>query len=137
MASEDASEKEAASEDGHEQRALSDAVRRLIERTRSTTAPDDRLVEARRAVDQALDVLASDIHPGPYAQADLLGGLGRFEQTRDPMALFPYSPLIGRGNPVAPPVHFEVKGGVVHGVGRFGAQYCGPPNHVHGASWRR
>ena len=65
-------------------------------------------------------------------QADLLGGLGRFEQTLDPMELFPYSPLIGRGNPLSPPVRFEVKEGVVHGLGRFGAQYCGPPNHVHG-----
>ena len=136
MASDDSSDnpsdKEAESPDGHEQRALADAVRRLIERTRSTTAPGDRLVEARRAVDQALEVLASDVHPGPYAQADLLGGLGRFEQTLDPMELFPYSPLIGRGNPLSPPVRFEVKEGVVHGLGRFGAQYCGPPNHVHG-----
>ena len=130
--SDNPSDKEAESPDGHEQRALADAVRRLIERTRSTTAPGDRLVEARRAVDQALEVLASDVHPGPYAQADLLGGLGRFEQTLDPMELFPYSPLIGRGNPLSPPVRFEVKEGVVHGVGRFGAQYCGPPNHVHG-----
>jgi acyl-coenzyme A thioesterase PaaI-like protein len=115
-----------------EQRALSDAVRRLIEFTRSTTASSDRLVEARQVVDQALELLASDVHPGPYAQGGLAGGLERFEQTRDPMELFPYSPLIGRGNPVSPPIHFTVEEGVVYGAGRFGAQYCGPPNHVHG-----
>lgn len=115
-----------------EQRALSDAVRRLIGFTRSTTASSDRLVETRQVVDQALELLASDVHPGPYAQGGFAGGPERFEQTRDPMELFPYSPLIGRGNPVSPPIHFTEEAGVVYGVGRFGAQYCGPPNHVHG-----
>ena len=87
---------------------------------------------AREAVDRAVELLGEDLHPGPFAQADLLGGLGKISESREPMELFPYSPVIGRGNPVAPPVHFEVREGVVHGRARFGAQYCGPPNHVHG-----
>ena len=121
-------------EDGwaEEQNALCGATRRLIEATRLSTAPAARLIEARGYVDRALKALALHVHPGPYAQADLLGGLGKFEETRDPMELFPYSPLVGRGNPIAPPVEFTVDGDRVRGLGRFGAQYCGPPNHVHG-----
>jgi hypothetical protein len=125
------------SEDGEgtrnpEQHALSDATRKLIEAVRLSTASPESLAQARARVEQALEVLAPHTHKGPYAQADLLGGLGEFERTQDPMELFPYSPLIGRGNPIAPPIEFTLQGNEVHGLGRFGAQYCGPPNHVHG-----
>ena len=126
------SEEESGADRDEEQRALADAVRRLVGSTRSTTAAADRLSSARAVVEQAVDLLAEDLHPGPFAQADLLGGLGKFSQTREPMELFPYSPVVGMGNPVAPPVRFTVAGGAVHGLARFGAQYCGPPNHVHG-----
>jgi len=61
-----------------------------------------------------------------------MGGVGRFEETSDPMQLFPYSPVVGRGNAIAPPVEFKVEEGVIQGRVRFGSQYCGPPNHVHG-----
>ena len=115
-----------------EQRALSDATRQLIEAVRLSTASPDCLAQARGRVEQALELLAPHTHPGPYAQADLLGGLGEFERTEDPMELFPYSPLIGRGNPISPPIEFTLKGSEIHGLGRFGPQYCGPPNHVHG-----
>jgi len=117
---------------GDERLALCAATRRLIEAVRLSRAPSGGLVAAREAVDRALEILAPHAHGGPHAQADLFGGRGKFEQTRDPMELFPYSPLIGRGNPIAPPLEFRVEGDVIRGRGRFGAQYCGPPNHVHG-----
>ncbi|MDG2336019.1 MAG: PaaI family thioesterase [Myxococcota bacterium] len=115
-----------------EQQALCGQARTLIEALRLSTAPAETLARAGEAVASALALLGPHVHGGPYAQADLLGGLGKFEETTDPMALFPYSPIVGRGNPIAPPVEFRVEEGVVHGRARFGAQYCGPPNHVHG-----
>ncbi len=115
-----------------ERRALCEATRKLVEEVRRSRAPRSDLETAREAVDRALELLAPHSHGGPYAQADMLGGLGRFEETRDPMELFPYSPLIGSFNPVSPPMEFRVEGDVIHGRGRFGAQFCGPPNHVHG-----
>ena len=42
------------------------------------------------------------------------------------------SPVIGLGNPVAPPLSFRAEDGKVVGTGSFGMQYEGPPGHVHG-----
>lgn len=42
------------------------------------------------------------------------------------------SPLIGLGNPLAPPLSFRAEGDRVLGTGSFGLQYEGPPGHVHG-----
>lgn len=49
-----------------------------------------------------------------------------------PEGFFPYSPLIGPLNPIAPPFRFWTEGDEVHGEGRFGAAYNGPPGGVHG-----
>ncbi|WP_343387244.1 PaaI family thioesterase [Candidatus Amarobacter glycogenicus] len=42
------------------------------------------------------------------------------------------SPLMGLGNPLAPPLSFRVEDGKIRGTGRFGLHYEGPPGHVHG-----
>lgn len=114
------------------QRDLADATRRLIGEVRVTRAPLAELDSARRALEQAIGLLEPHRHEGNHAQADLLGGLGRFGEAHDPMEYFPYSPIIGRGNPIALPVVFEVRDGVVHGRATFTPPFCGPPNHVHG-----
>jgi len=114
------------------QRALADATRRVIEEVRSTRASMDDLESARAALEHAAGILAPSRHTGRHAQADLLGGVGRFGETDDPMEYFPYSPVIGPGNPIAPPVVFRFADGVMHGRAVFGAPYCGPPEHVHG-----
>ena len=49
-----------------------------------------------------------------------------------PEAFFPYSPVIGPLNPIAPPFRFWMEGEEVRGEGRFGAAYNGPPAGVHG-----
>jgi acyl-coenzyme A thioesterase PaaI-like protein len=108
------------------------AARRVLEEVRTTRAPGEVLDEARRQLERVIDVLAPHAHEGGFAQADREGGLGLYGQSRDPMALFPYSPLIGRLNPVAPPVEFWMDGDVVRGRAVFRSPYCGPPNHVHG-----
>ena len=67
----------------------------------------ERVIETALAqVDAASTELEPYIHPGPHAQADQLGGLGWVTETRDPMQIFPYSPLIGRLNPVRPQLSF-------------------------------
>ncbi len=114
------------------QRELADATRRLIAAVRVTRAPVAELDSARDALEQVARLLEPHRHEGSHAQADLLGGIGRFGETDDPMEYFPYSPIIGRGNPLALPVVFEVHDGVVHGRATFTPPFCGPPNHVHG-----
>ena len=114
------------------QRALADATRRVIEEVRTTRAPAAVIEAARQSLLEAARILAPHRHEGGHAQAHLLGGFGRFGQTDDPMEYFPYSPFIGRGNPLALPVVFTVVDGTVRGRATFTPAYCGPPNHVHG-----
>lgn len=111
---------------------LADSARRAITAVRTTRAPDAAIDEACAALDRAAQILAPHAHAGPLAQNDLEGGVGLYGRTDDPMVLFPYSPVIGRRNPISPPVELWLEDGVVHGRAVFGAAYCGPPNHVHG-----
>ncbi len=47
-------------------------------------------------------------------------------------AMFDRSPVIGMGNPVAAPLKMRMDGDQIVGTAVFGAQYEGPPGHVHG-----
>ena len=112
--------------------ALSAATRTLAERVRTTGAATEKLEEVRAVIEQASALLEPHGQPGPYAQATDSAGLGRTGEGEDPMEFFPFSPLIGRSNPWAPPAEFRVEEGVVHGRVTFGALYCGAPDLVHG-----
>jgi acyl-coenzyme A thioesterase PaaI-like protein len=60
---------------------------------------------------------------------------GEFQAPQHPIdfaEFFPYSPLVGPRNPLAPPIEFSVRGDRLHGRVVFGAAYCGPPASVHG-----
>ncbi len=50
----------------------------------------------------------------------------------EPREFFPYSPLIGDLNPIAPPFYFWKDNEFLLGKGTFDSQYCGPPEAVHG-----
>lgn len=54
----------------------------------------------------------------------------------NPEEIFPYSPVVGRLSPVAPPVRLwraiGETGGELHGEAVLGAAYNGPPGSVHG-----
>ncbi|MEZ5167224.1 MAG: PaaI family thioesterase [Acidimicrobiales bacterium] len=59
--------------------------------------------------------------------------------THDPDEFFPYSPVVGRLNPLSPPARmWRAEGpapdgpGEVHGEVTFGAAFNGPPGSVHG-----
>lgn len=108
------------------------ATRALIDRVRRTRAPEGELAAAREAIEAATARLDAWTHDGPFAQASLDGGVGLIGQSLDPMAIFPYSPVIGRLNPLSPPVTLHHDGGRVFGEVVLGPAYCGPPHHVHG-----
>jgi len=50
----------------------------------------------------------------------------------EPGAFFDHSPMIGRANPLAPPINLEVRDQEVVGTVTFGSAYEGPPGCVHG-----
>ncbi len=61
-----------------------------------------------------------------------LWGFGESAPAGTTRAMLDRSPIVGLGNPVAPPLTFAVEGDQVVGRGQFGLQYEGPPNSVHG-----
>jgi len=114
--------------------ALCATLRRVIRAARSTTAPSDVLERADQLAAQLAELLEPHEHPGPYNQAglgDTVPGQGG-ARVDDPASMFPYSPIIGPRNPIAPPIEFQVKAGTVHAETRFPPQFTGPPGSVHG-----
>jgi hypothetical protein len=116
------------------QRELTDAVRELIACVRTIDAPDDVLVDAARAVEDVVALLAPYTYEGPYQQATLRPPAdGRpILRSESPNEFFPYSPIVGPLNPLAPPVRMWMDGQRLRGEVTLGAPYNGPPSMVHG-----
>ena len=104
---------------------LAEAVRRLIEITTTSDAPADELERAAREVER----LAADLAPHPTHGPKLpdLPDLHDLQRT------FWRDPVIGRSNPIAPPVDIEIRDRVVTGRANLGLAHEGPPGYVHGA----
>jgi acyl-coenzyme A thioesterase PaaI-like protein len=113
---------------------LTAAARRIVDLVRRTAASGTTADEAVAALEHAAALLEPHAHPGPWAQRTLSWeqALGPIVAPRDLTEFFPYSPLIGPRNPLAPPAQFEIRDGRVHGRVRFGSAYVGPPTSVHG-----
>lgn len=113
---------------------LAEATRRVIDVVRRSGASAEVMREAADALTAIAARLAPDAHPGPFMQRELVfTGLPReLERPTDFAEFFPYSPLVGPRNPIAPPIAFEIRGDRLHGRVEFGAAYVGPPQCVHG-----
>ncbi len=107
-------------------RQVGDALRRVIDRLTATSAPPDVLRKAVELLEPVEDLLRPHHSVRRYMGASEASGLGRDR------AFFDWSPLLGRSNPLAPPIQVSVEGHQVVGVGRFGLAYEGPPGCVHG-----
>lgn len=105
---------------------LADASRLLIERLVATDAPDEVIIAATAEVAAAAERFAG-YHQGTLYGFSEAANAGRRE---DP--LFDHSPLIGIGNPLAPPMSIREVDGVIEARARFGQAYEGPPGCVHG-----
>ncbi|HET6964492.1 MAG TPA: PaaI family thioesterase [Acidimicrobiales bacterium] len=107
-------------------REVGDALRRVIDRLTATSAPPDVLRRAVELLRPVEDLLRPHHAIRRYMGASETSGLGRDR------AFFDWSPLLGRSNPLAPPIRVFVEGHKVVGLGRFGIAYEGPPGCVHG-----
>jgi acyl-coenzyme A thioesterase PaaI-like protein len=107
-------------------RDLADAVRELVERMVATSAPLDVFAGV---ADQLREAAARF---EPYPQDHLYFGFAETAIASDGGGPFDNSPLLGRANPLAPPLLLEEAGGRVVGTVRFGSAYEGPPGCVHG-----
>jgi acyl-coenzyme A thioesterase PaaI-like protein len=113
---------------------LNDAVRDLIDRVRTIDAPADVIADATAHVRALVDELSPFTYRGPYQQGALRmpEGGGPAMQGLEPPEFFPYSPIVGPLNPIAPPVRMWSHGDRMRGEASFRAAYTGPPTMVHG-----
>ena len=78
------------------------------------------------------DAYATSGRPGE-ALAAARGAWSESDLGSDYEGPFDNSPLMGRANPLAPPVKLQIEAdGRVTGTATFGSAYEGPPGHVHG-----
>ncbi len=109
-----------------EMRRLGDAMRLVIERLVGTKAPLEDLAAAADDLELVAQSLAR------FPQGRTMEGFAESANSGDPHAFFDHSPIIGRSNPLAPPVELEVRDGKVFGRAVYGSAYEGPPASVHG-----
>jgi acyl-coenzyme A thioesterase PaaI-like protein len=105
---------------------LAAAVRELIERTTGTQAPVEVIDAATSDVDDTITRFDG------YGRRELYEGFAETANSGDPHAFFDRSPVIGRSNPLAPPLLIDVVDGKTVGRVTYGAAYEGPPGCVHG-----
>lgn len=115
-----------------ERRRLARAMREVIERLTTSDAPEAELRRAAERLEQYAEHLGThprrDRYEG-FSESATAGGLGGLPEGG---GHFDYSPLIGRANPLAPPIEMRSTEKEVHGRVRFGSAYEGPPGCVHG-----
>ncbi|MDH3706512.1 MAG: PaaI family thioesterase [Acidimicrobiia bacterium] len=117
----------------HPRESLNAELRRLIHLVRAFDGSDEAADAASEIITSVSDLLEPDCVPGPFMQSGLAAEVhaDRFA-LGDPMEIFPYSPVVGRRNPLAPPVHLWTEGDELYGRVVMGPAYVGPPRSVHG-----
>jgi acyl-coenzyme A thioesterase PaaI-like protein len=105
---------------------LSEGVRAVLHRLVQTGAPVELIAEAADQVEQVAALLAE------HHRASIYEGFAESANAGDPFAFFDHSPMLGKANPLAPPIELWLEDGEIHGRATFGAAYEGPPGCVHG-----
>jgi len=125
-----------------ERRRLAAAMRLVIERLIASDAPEEELREAAARLEQYAAHL--DTHPRRKRYEGIAeSALAQIRETGKVPAPaemsraigpghFDFSPLIGRSNPLAPPILLREENGRVYAEAVFGSAYEGPPNCLHG-----
>lgn len=107
----------------------------LLNLVRTTQAPDDVRAAASALLAQAAALLQAHAYTGPYAVEQLAppGDGNIVFDAADLRLTVPYSPLLGRANPLAPPSCCRAVDGVLDGNITFSPVHAGPMGQVHGS----
>jgi acyl-coenzyme A thioesterase PaaI-like protein len=105
---------------------LSEAVRDVLHRLVQTSAPVPMIAEAADQVEVVAALLAA------HRSASTYEGFAESANAGEPFGFFDHSPMLGRANPLAPPIELSLENGRMVGRATFGAAYEGPPGCVHG-----
>lgn len=112
-----------------EWKALTQALRRVIDASVSLDASESELAGLRNQAEALADAMAE--HAGGRGIALFGGGA---ESPPDAVSGgVPFSPVMGQLNPIAPPLVLHREGDRVTGSVTFGTPYEGAPGLVHGA----
>ncbi len=112
---------------------VGDAMREIIDRLVDTTATteDLQLIQAQLAdVAARLSQFDYGRKYDSYSEASVAGD--QDGTPTPPVGHADFSPLLGRSNPLAPPMELSIEGNTVCATVTFGHAYEGPPGHVHG-----
>jgi len=107
---------------------------RLADALRVSDAPEEVLAAVREMIDRAATLLEAHERPGPHSQSVLKPATADFFSSHlmDPHEVMPFSPVIGRLNPVSPRLEFRAVDGRIEGRGSFPVRFVGAPQTVHG-----
>jgi acyl-coenzyme A thioesterase PaaI-like protein len=112
---------------------VTDATRILIGAIRRGDAPTETLERVAALIDEAAALLVPHrIERTPAQSRSRTNPFDHAGTPLDPQWVFPYSPVIGNLNPIAPPCTFSFDGERMHGTAHLEAPYNGPPGMVHG-----
>jgi len=103
-----------------------DAIRSVLHQMVQTSAPND-VIEAA-----ANDLESAATRFEPFEAKSMYEGFAESANAGEPFAFFDHSPMLGRANPLAPPIRLWLDGDRIGGATTFGAAYEGPPGCVHG-----
>ncbi len=105
---------------------VADAIRDVLHRMVQTSAPNEVIDAA------AAEVEAAAVRFGAHSSKSMYEGYAESANAGEPFAFFDHSPMLGRANPLAPPIELWLEEGRILGRATFGAAYEGPPGCVHG-----
>ncbi len=105
---------------------LSEAVREVLHRLVQTSAPVEVIAAAADQVEVVAALMAE------HRSASIYEGFAESANAGEPFAFFDHSPMLGRANPLAPPIELSLENGRILGRATFGQAYEGPPGCVHG-----
>ena len=105
---------------------VADAIRTVLHRMVQSSAPNE-VIEAAAA-----DLEAVAERFSGYANKSMYEGFAESANAGEPFGFFDHSPMLGRANPLAPPIDLWLDGDHMVGTATFGAAYEGPPGCVHG-----
>ena len=110
-----------------EVRRLADAARRVLHGLVITDADEDDLRDAADRLEAVATLFDSS------AKRSIYEGFAEAANSGDPHGFFDHSPMLGRANPLAPPISLRmVDEQTMEGIATFAAGYEGPPGCVHG-----
>lgn len=105
---------------------LTHALRALIDHTVKLNAPLDVLADLATKAEQMAEAMV------PYSAVRPIAAHNKRFLPDDVNWSAPYSPVVGRCNPLAPPMQMVLRDGKAIGTVTFGDAYEGPPTCVHG-----